>query len=527
MPPETADTRLRRFTEALGPGLVRTDEDVLRTYSTDASPCVVRPRAVAFPRDEADVVRVLRAAREVFLPTTPRAAGTSLSGAAIGPGVVLDTTGLGGIDIDATRGVARVGPGALLRELNEALASKGFRFPLEPGSLEWCRIGGMVGHNASGYRSVKYGQMGDFVLGLRVVLVDGTVVEASDVRVDGDGWRDLTARVPAMETIRRVVSDRRDAILGSRRPVRKHSAGYNVWSVAEGLALGVLPLAALFVGSEGTLGVVTEVTLRVLPIPRRSVTLLVLLDRFEDLGRLVADLLALGPSALEAVDGTSLDLLGRESFDVPPSAQAMLLIEFDEDADRKAAVVEGDVVPRYALSRPLEIAFESGRQAALWAARRSLFPALLKRPGRRRPWGFVEDAIVPVRHVPEFVAFLADLARRHDTVAGIYGHIGDGNTHYRPLFDPTDRADFERMRALRDEFHAALLERFEGVPSAEHGIGRLRGDVLDRTWGPSVVEAMRAIKSALDPDGLLNPGVLFPEAPWWETWAGLDTRTPM
>jgi FAD/FMN-containing dehydrogenase len=139
----------------------------------------------------------------------------------------------------------------------------------------------------------------------------------------------------------------------------------------------------------------------------------------------------------------------------------------------------------------------------------------------------VEDPIVPVPGVPAFLEFLDELTRKHGTVAGIYGHLGDGNAHYRPLFDPTDPEDLERMRALRDEFDAAVLERFQGAPSAEHGMGRIRAGLLERTWGPDVARAMREVKDALDPTGLLNPGVLFSDAPWWETWAGLEARAPM
>ncbi len=190
------------------------------------------------------------------------------------------------------------------------------------------------------------------------------------------------------------------------------------------------------------------------------------------------------------------------------------------------AIVEG-IAPHFRLSRDVEVAHDPERQAALWKVRRSLLPTITQRPGRRKAWGFVEDPIVPRDRVPEFIAFLVDLARRNDTAAGIYGHIGDGSTHYRPFFDPTDPNDFERMRTLRVEFDDAVLERFRGVPSAEHGIGRIRAETLPRIWGPAVYDVMRRIKAALDPGGVLNPGVLFSDEPWWATWGGLEARSPM
>lgn len=520
---------LAQLASILGADRVRGDEATRHEFAMDASPCYVPPRAVVVPRSEEDVVATVRLCRELRVPVTPRAAGTSLSGAAVGPGLVLDTSRLAEVRaFNATERWIRVGPGLPLLELNGFLHPHGLFFPPDPGSQDWCRIGGMVGHNASGYRTVKYGQTGDYVLGLRVVLADGRAVDLRDVPADGPEYHDLVVRVPALEAVRRTVEDHAEAIRAARRPVKKHASGYDLWSLVDGLDRGVFRAASLFVGSEGTLGIITEVALRLLPLPSRRVTLLVHLDRLEDLGPLATDLRALGPSAMEAMDGGSLDLLGREGLGIPPSARAMLLVEFDEgDLEGVARHAAAEIAPRHALSGPVEVAFDPDRQAALWRARRSLFPSLLKRPGRRKPWGFVEDPIVPLDRVPEFIEFLVHLTARHGTVAGIYGHIGDGNTHYRPLFDPTDPQDFERMLALRKEFDDALLDRFRGAPSAEHGIGRIRPEILERTWGREPVDVMRAIKSALDPEGLLNPGVLFSSTPWYETWGGLESRVPM
>src|SRR6266571_358406 len=528
--PGADDGALRRsLEESLGRENVFMDERTRHSYATDASPCVVEPRAVVAVRSEEEVLRILAVCRDARVPLTPRASGTSLSGAAVGPGVILDTTGFHRIlEFSAARGWVRVEPGILLSELNAFLREKGVRFAPDPGSQELCRIGGMIGHNASGYRTVKYGQTRDHVLALRVALADGTVVDARDVEIGGPEWTDLLGRAPAIEAVHAAIESQRREILSARRPIRKHACGYDVFTIAQSLERGVFPLTALFVGSEGTLGVVTQATLHVLPIPRRRLTLLVYLERFEDLGALVGEIAPLGPSAMEAIDGGSLRLLPRDALGVPESAAAMLLVEFDEgDLDGIARTFVERIAPRFRLSRAIEIADDPERQAILWKVRRSLLPTIASRPGRRKAWGFVEDPIVPRDRVPEFIAFLVDLARRNDTVAGIYGHIGDGNTHYRPLFDPTDPVDFERMRALRTEFDDAVLDRFRGAPSAEHGIGRIRAETLPRVWGPAVYDVMRRIKEAFDPDGLLNPGVLLSDEPWWATWGGLEARSPM
>jgi FAD/FMN-containing dehydrogenase len=524
------DATLRRSLErALGPDRVRTDEGTLHAYSTDASPCVVAPRAVVFAEKEADVRATLQVCRDLRVPLTPRASGTSLSGAAIGPGIVLDTTRMNRIiDSDVGGRTVTVQPGLLLSALNAFLADHGLRFAPDPGSQDLCRVGGMVGHNASGYRSMKYGQTRDHVAALRVVLADGTVLDAHDVPVGSAEWEAIVRVTPALDRIRRDIADHRSEIRSSHRAIRKHSCGYPLHAISEGLDRGVFPLASLFVGSEGTLGVVTQATLRVMPIPPRRVTLLLYLERLRDLAPLTADLLALGPSTMESIDGDSLGLIGREAHGVPAGAQAMLLVEFDEgDLDGIVAKVMGPIAARYELSRPAEVAEGKDRQASLWKLRRSVFPTIVQRPGRRKAWGFVEDPVVPRERVPEFIEFLVDLTRRHGTLAGIYGHIGDGNTHYRPFFDPSDPADFEAMQALRSEFDDAVLDRFRGAPTGEHGIGRIRAETLPRVWGPEVYEVMRRTKEALDPEGLLNPGVLFSSEPWWATWGGLESRMPM
>ena len=527
--PSAAKAFLRTLRATLGADRVLDDDASRREYSMDASPCLVPPLAAVRPRTQDEVVAIVRAASSHGIPLTPRAAGTSLSGAAIGPGLVIDTSRMDAIlELNPAERWVRVQPGVSLLDLNAYLAPRGFRFPIEPGSREWCRIGGMVGHNASGYQSVKYGQMRDHVLSLRAVLADGTALSGGDLALDGPAWRDAVARVPALAVVRRILEDHRAAVRASARPVRKHACGYGLARLLDSLDRGAFPLAGLLVGSEGTLGVVTEATLRVRPLAARTITALLLLDAFDDMGPLVQDLLPLGPSAIEGIDGDSLDVLGREAHGIPSSTRALVLVEFDEgDLEAVTARIVHDVAPRYRMSRAVEVATDAARQAELWKARRSLFPTLLRRPGPRRPWGFVEDPIVPVDRVTEFIGFLADLTRRYGTVAGIYGHLGDGNTHYRPVFDPEDPEDFERMQALRKEFDDALLGRFRGAPSGEHGVGRIRADILPRVWGPEVYAAMRAIKAALDPRGLLNPGVLFSSAEWWETWGGLEDRAPL
>src|SRR5256885_15134109 len=243
------DATLRRALEhAMGAEKVRPDDSILRGHSADASPCAVEPRAVAFAEADDDVRAVLQVCRELEVPITPRASGTSLSGAAIGPGVVLDTTRFHRIlEFDLERRRIRVEPGILLAELNAYLAERGMRFAPDPGSQDLCRIGGMVGHNASGYRSVKYGQTRDHVLGLRILLADGTPVHAHDIPLEGAEWREIVGRANGLEQGGKEIEAHQDAILSRRRPLREHSCGYDLVGPPESLAPGGFPPPVPFV----------------------------------------------------------------------------------------------------------------------------------------------------------------------------------------------------------------------------------------------------------------------------------------
>src|SRR3989441_832693 len=246
------DATLRRSLEkAVGPENVRTDESSRRTYSTDASPCTVEPRAVAFVDSEADIRAVLDVCRALEVPITPRASGTSLSGAAIGPGVVLDTTRFHRLlEFDPERRLVRVEPGILLARLNLYLADRGMRFAPDPGSQELCRIGGMIGHNASGYRSVKYGQTRDHVGALKILLADGTAVDAHDVPVDGAEWRGVGGRGGGAERIWRGGAGERRGTRPGGPPHRQKSLGCHGPRVSGGAPPRLLPPPALLVGRD-------------------------------------------------------------------------------------------------------------------------------------------------------------------------------------------------------------------------------------------------------------------------------------
>ncbi len=506
----------------LGRGGVRADPEGLDLYSTDASLYRVRPRAVVLPRETAQVSNVVTYAHDHGLALTPRGAGTSLSGAAIGQGIVVDMSRLDRIlGTDAPGRRVRVQTGIGLKELNSALGPLGLLFPPDPGSQEACRVGGMLGHNASGPRSVKYGSTKHYAEGLTVVLADGKAVAVRNYDLGEPELGRLLAAEPRVRAVLDLV-EANQVLLRSRRPRVKNASGYNLFDLAEGLAGGRFDLPKLFVGAEGTLGIITEATLGLLPRPRRKVLLLVFFQDVEGMGRAVLELLALHPSALEAIDGNSMDLLGRQPYGFPRDAVSSLLIEFDE-GDLESLVEKATAVcGRHGPAGEGRVAWRGEEQEALWAARRALLLKLYTWPGRAKPWTCAEDVAVPPERLPEFLRGLDTLTRELGLTAGLYGHVGEGNVHYRPILDLAAPGGAEKFRRIYLEVHDLALA-LGGSPCAEHGDGRHRQRLLVKFFGEEVVELFRATKALLDPTGLFNPGVKLGDR---EVLEGVDLEDP-
>ncbi len=523
----TADL-VRDLRKAIGPENVLSDFAATTAYAIDASIYKIRPTAVALPRDASGVEAVLATARRHGVPLTPRAGGTNLAGNAVGEGIVLDVSRMRDVvEVSPERAWVRVQPGLVCADLDRRLAPIGCMFAPDPSSAEMCKIGGMVGNNAAGPHTLKYGSVKDNLIELDVLLSDGARVRARPIPLSGPEEAGLH---PALRNILDLVRTNLDLIRSRRRHVTKNSSGYNLFGLVDGLERGVFDLPRLFAGSEGTLGIVLEAKLRLVPRPRRLATALIYLERLADVGEATRALLDLAPSALELMDRNALDLVGRDRFGVPPSAQAMLLMELDampagrqeEPLDEKMARAK-DLVSRFALSRPVETAEDEARRLALWSVRKALYPTLYRydlpagRHGAgKKPINFCDDVVVPAERIPDLIPYLEETFGRIGTPVAIYGHIGDGNAHINPLMNLNDEADFKRMIAISREIHQAVIHRFEGSICGEHGDGRVRAEYVRELYGDDLYELFRRVKRILDPGQLLNPGVKITAAPFTE-----------
>ena len=462
----------RELREALGyDGGVLAGPDELLVYAYDASfESMIQPSLpdlVVLPRDTQDVARTVRFAGERGIPVTPRGASTGQAGGAlpVRGGIVLDMTRLDQIvELDAPNLQVIVQPGVVHASLNAFLAPHGLIFPPDPGSSRMCTVGGMVANNSRGMRALKYGCTGDYVLGMEVVLPDGQVITTGSI---------------------------------NSRALQSSSG---------------LELTKLFVGSEGLLGVITQLRLRVVPVPQARGMVMALFDRLESTGESVSAVLRAGllPSAIEILDATAIQAVNiyRPALKLPP-AEAILLYEVDGNPPgvaHEAARIAEVVAP---FAQRVEWSDEPKRVAALWEARSVVGAASGQvRPGAARVYAG-EDICVPLTRVPETLRAIQDTAKRHGLTVVTYGHIASGNIHPAPVIDVANAEEVRRVRLFADEIHR-LARRMGGTVTGEHGVGMTRIPYMREEHGPAL-DAMRRIKDALDPKGIMNPGKLFGE----------------
>jgi glycolate oxidase len=417
------------------------------------------PLGVCFPRSTSEVVTIVRLCAEHAVPIVPRGAGTGLSGGAIaidGAMTVVFTQMDAVLEIDAANLTATVQPGVINADLGRAVAEHGLFYAPDPASFETCTIGGNLAENSGGLRCIKYGVTRDWVLGLEVVLADGSVI-----RTGGKNVKDV--------------------------------AGYD--------------LSGLFVGSEGTLGLITEATLRLLPAPPAKLTLLAFFASVRAAGDAVARITAAGvvPVTLELMDGFTIAAVDdAHNLGLDRSAAAMLMVESDAGgaaADAELARVEEACTAAGATS----IVRAQDEQEADWLrqARRAAHSSL-ERAGVAR----MDDVGVPRSHIPDMLEAIERISTAHALRVGVFGHAGDGNLHPTYIVDRDDPAAEAQIDAARAEIYRAALD-LGGTVSGEHGTGVAKRPYLELQRGARAVEVMRAVKRALDPQGLLNPGKVF------------------
>jgi FAD/FMN-containing dehydrogenase len=485
-------------------GTFRTDERARASYSEGAGIYRIVPEAVAVPADVADLQTLVRWAAQGGHALVPRGAGSAMGGGNVGTGVVVDLTAMAPalMEIDPDACTARTSAGITHGELSLAASRHGLRLPPDPSSSRWVTLGGMLATNAAGARTVRYGPARSWVLEATAVTADGEVARFAR----GEASADTAA-------LARFHQETAPAILAARTEVTrrfprttKNTAGYalDAW-LASGDDLDLL------IGSEGTLALITEITWQLDPIPAARRSILIEAPSLEELGALIVALRDEGPSALELLDRTFLDVVRQDPPPgiTVPAAETVVLVEMEGTAD----VVDGGVARIEAavarLGGRAVVARTSQEEAAIWALRHAASPILARLPETRRSMQLVEDGCVPLERLGEYIRLLRDAAARHGLPIVLFGHAGDGHVHANLLPDVTAHGWEHEVASLYDEVSAGLLA-LGGTPAGEHGDGRLRAPLLERLYGAEVMTLFRGVKEAFDPLTILNPGVILP-----------------
>jgi len=505
-------------------GEVTSSAEVRKSFSTDASVLQIMPSVVVYPRDENDVRKTARftwqlAERGRSLPITARGAGTDQSGAALGSGIMLSLTAHMNhvVVLDSKSGIVTVEPGALYGTLQQTLQTHGRVLPPFPSSFEYSSIGGALANNACGEKTVKYGDTRAYTKALRVVLANGEVIETGRLSkrelnkklglstFEGEIYRALDA----------LLEEHVELIAGSKKHLTKNAAGYDLADIRQ--KDGSFDLTPLFVGSQGTLGIITEATLETEPDNPEPTLFVGLFDNLQHAAQAVLALRKLPemPSALEMVDEHLLQLIEQlnpnqlKDVLVKPLPKVVLLCEFDNPNDRTQKRINkkaSKIFEQYATEFKIET--KPAEQEKMWRIRHASATVVAHSEGNVKAIPIIEDGVVPVEKLEEYVTGIYQLFKKHHLNVAVWGHAGDGNLHVQPFFDLAQIGDRQKVFKLMNEYYALVLG-LGGSTTGEHGDGRLRAPYLRSVYGDDVYTLFLKVKQIFDPYDLLNPGVKF------------------
>lgn len=503
-------------------GEVITDADARRYFSTDTSIFTLTPSLVVYPRNEQDVRKTARftwqlAERGRVIPITARGAGTDQGGAALGAGVVLVFPAHMNkiIELDGKNGTLIVEPGLNYGKLQQTLRTHDRFLPPYPSSIEYCTIGGAVSNNASGEKTYKYGSTRKYIKSLRVVLANGEVIETKRLSkrelnkkmgldtFEGELYRSLDA----------LIEDNKDLIAKMQPNVSKNSAGYALNEIKK--KNGSFDLTPLIVGSQGTLGVITEIQLSTEPHNPSTTLIAAMCDDLQVAEQIINDIRKLpeSPSTMEFVDQNLLNFVSEHNpnsiSDIlkPPMPKLVLLIEFDNPSDRvrkRMAKKTVKLLNKYQVEFKQEN--EPAAQQQLWKIRHSAATVTSYSQGRLKSVPIIEDGVVPADKFSTYLDSVQALFEEHGFKSAMWGHAGDANVHMQPLLDLSQVGDRQKAFKLIDEYYKLVIS-LGGSTSGEHGDGRLRGPYLEALYGSEMYQLLKGVKKIFDPYGFMNPGV--------------------
>jgi len=505
---------LQKFIE----GEVLFDELSRTIYSSAASLYQVRPLGIVKPKTKVDVVNVVKFAAQRKIPITPRGAGTSRAGNEVGEGILLDFSRYMNkvLEVNPEEKWARVEPGLILSSLNTSLKRYNLFFPVDPSTKDYCTLGGMIANNSSGPHAVKYGATRDYVLSLEVVLSNGELIQTGSARLaerSAQEFKDLeTLEAKIYRTLPETIRKYQKPMEEEKPFTMKNSSGYDLWRLHGN---GFLDLTSLFVGSEGTLGIITEAKLRLMPLPVKVLGGLVYFDDLNHVSAATEQVLEFSPTMIEIVERQILDLARIQKPEMksylPDGIEAILFVEFEGENEEQLRVkfkdLERKVIHQEKIASDMKVAKDDQDTAMFEKVRSISGPILNKIKGPRKPIAFIEDTAVHPSRLSPYIKGLRELFRKFGVEASIYGHAGDGNLHVMVFLDLAREDEVKKMVSLADACYDLVLS-LKGTISGEHGDGRLRTYYLKKQY-PKLYPAMVEVKNLFDPQNILNPGCIM------------------
>ncbi|HKR81605.1 MAG TPA: FAD-linked oxidase C-terminal domain-containing protein [Candidatus Saccharimonadales bacterium] len=503
-------------------GEVTVAADARRYFSTDGSVFTLTPSLIVYPRNENDVRKAARftwqlAERGRVIPITPRGAGTDQGGAALGSGIILAFPAHMNrvLELDDKSGMVSVEPGANYGKLQQTLHTHERFLPPFPASFEYSTIGGAVANNASGEKTFKYGDTREYVRSLHVVLANGELIETGRL-----SKRELSKKLglstfegEIYRAIDALIEEHQGLLEKSQLSVTKNSAGYALAQVKQ--KDGSFDLTPLFVGAQGTLGIVTEVAFDTEPYNPETTLLVGYFDSVQAAQAAVVEFRAMPelPSAIEMVDDQLLDLVDKlnpnqlKEVVQRPFPKVVLLVEFDgpnERAQKKLQKRAEKILEKHATSHRLET--DPLQKEQLWKIRHSSATVVAHSEGNLKAVPIIEDGVVPIEKFSEYLDGVYQLFARQHLHAAVWGHAGDANVHMQPFLDLSQVGDRQKAFRLIDDYYNLVIS-LGGSTSGEHGDGRLRAPYLEKLYGAELYGVFQKVKQIFDPYGTMNPGV--------------------